>query len=86
MNKTQLARAVGRRRETSSRRQGSGTATPVEVQAFLEGVNYPVRKGDLVRQAERQGARQEVRATLAKLPDNRFDSPTQVSESIGSMR
>jgi Protein of unknown function (DUF2795) len=81
MNKAQLARAVNRRR-----RSGSGAkANPVEVQAFLEGVGYPTRKRRLMREAETQGASPEVRATLRRLPDKQFDSPTQVSKAIGKL-
>ena len=86
MNKVQLARAVGRRRGASS--SGGRTqakANPVEVQAFLEGVGYPTRKRELLREAESQGARQVVRATLRRLPDKKFESPTEVSEAIGTL-
>jgi hypothetical protein len=106
MNKSQLARAVGRKRGGSSQRStsqrsqaksgrsrrapSSGTrrakANPVEVQRFLDGVSYPTRKGDLLREADRSGARREVRSTLERLPEERFTSPTQVSEAIGKLR
>ena len=86
MSKAQLARAVGRRRGGSS---GGGRsrakATPVEVQAFLEGVGYPTRKRQLLSEAESQGARSEVRTTLRRLPDRQFESPTEVSEAIGKL-
>jgi Protein of unknown function (DUF2795) len=100
MNKAQLKRAVGRRQgratpqaksgRTAPRRSRSqsrrGKANPVEVQAFLEGVSYPTRKGDLVREAERRGASSKVRSTLERLPDERFEDPTQVSEAVGNIR
>ena len=81
MDKAQLARAVGRRR--GGGRQAK--ANPVEVQAFLEGVGYPTRKRELLREAESQGARREVRATLRRLPDKKFESPTDVSQTIGRL-
>jgi hypothetical protein len=101
MNKTQLKRAVGRRRgrtgstarsrstPTQRRRQPAARrrrANPVEVQAFLEGVSYPTRKGDLLREAERKGASRTVRSTLERLPAERFQDPTEVSEAIGTLR
>jgi hypothetical protein len=100
MNKTQLKRAVGRRqgssgsaqrgRSTPTRRgQSAGRrrkANPVEVQSFLEGVSYPTRKGDLLREAERSGASRTVRSTLERLPNERFGDPTEVSEAIGTLR
>jgi uncharacterized protein DUF2795 len=101
MNKAELKRAVGRRRgrQTTTRRRRStstqrggrsprarGKANPVEVQAFLDGVSYPTRKGDLVREAERSGASSTVRSTLERLPDERFEDPTEVSEAVGKLR
>jgi hypothetical protein len=101
MNKTQLKRAVSRRsgrsgatqraRSTSTQRRGRSTsrrrkASPVEVQSFLEGVSYPTRKGDLLREAERSGASRTVRSTLERLPEERFTDPTEVSEAIGTLR
>lgn len=106
MNKSQLARAVGRKRGGSSSRstsrgsqaKSSGSrrstssrtprarATPIEVQAFLDGVSYPTRKGELLREAERSGAQRDVRNTLERLPEERFENPTEVSEAIGKLR
>ena len=80
MNKGQLARAVGRRRGRSQAR-----ANPFDVQAFLQGAGYPTGKNQLLREAESQGADREVRSTLRRLPDRRFDSPTEVSEAIGTL-
>jgi sporulation protein YlmC with PRC-barrel domain len=82
MNKQDLARAVGRARERSG---GHEKANPIEVQTFLEGVGYPMRKADLVREAERQGASAHVRSTLRRIRDEKFDSPADVSEAIGRL-
>ena len=89
MNKQQLAQAISRR--GGSQRAGGGgqraeKAHPVSVQTFLEGVNYPTRKGDLLREAKSQRAGEEVRATIERLPDRRFGDPTEVSEAIGNLR
>ena len=92
MNKAALARAVGRARGRSSggrRSEGRRTSTranPVEVQRFLEGVGYPVRKRELVEQAKNRRAKREVRDTLDRLPDRQFGSPTEVSKAIGRLR
>jgi hypothetical protein len=91
MDKTQLKRAISRRagrsagtspgRSRSGRSRGK--ANPVEVQSFLDGVSYPTRKGDLLRAAESSGAGPKVRDALARLPEKRFDNPTEVSEAVG---
>ena len=85
MDKRQLASAVGRKRGRDGEGRSGGDATPIEAQAFLEDVNYPVRRAKLVDAAKRHGAQEEVRATLERLPDKQFKSPTEVSEAIGNL-
>lgn len=86
MNKRGLAQAVSR---AKSRQAGGGPkakkANPVDVQKFLDGVSYPTRKGDLLREAEKSRASAKVRSTLERLPDKRFKAPTEVSEAIGRL-
>ena len=85
MNKKELARAVERHRGSAGG-TGGGKANPVEVQTFLEGVGYPTRTRDLLREAKSQRAGPKVRSTLERLPEERFGSPTEVSEAIGRLR
>jgi Protein of unknown function (DUF2795) len=87
MSKAELARAVNRRRGQATPRRSTSTAkaSPVEVQAFLEGVGYPTGKGRLLREAESRRASRNVRATLRRLPDKQFKSPTEVSKAIGKL-
>src|SRR5919108_2500547 len=88
MSKAQLARAVERgqgRRTESTGRGSKQKAHPVDVQSFLEGVRYPTKKGDLLRQARREGASDDVRSTIQRLPDKEFKDPTDVSQAIGSL-
>ena len=87
MNKRELARAVERagKRQTGGRSAGGRKANPVDVQKFLDGVNYPTRKGDLIREAEKSRASSKVRQTLERLPDKRFKAPTEVSREIGRL-
>jgi hypothetical protein len=63
----------------------TGKATPVHVQTFLEGVHYPLDRDDLLKQAEERRAAAEVRATIERLPDRRFEDPTDVSRAIGEL-
>jgi hypothetical protein len=83
MKKRELARAVDRARGSSP--AGAGKANPVEVQKFLAAVDYPVRKRELIATAERQNAPAEVRATLERIRDEKFDDPADVSEAIGRL-
>jgi hypothetical protein len=89
MNKRELLQAVERARGSSGRsgrpRESRAKANPIEVQKFLEGVGYPTGKRALVQEAERQGASEQVRSTLERLPDEEFETPTDVSEAIGKL-
>jgi hypothetical protein len=58
---------------------------PVQVQKYLKGVDYPVSKNDLLKSVDDQGADENVRATLEKLPDKTYQTPADVSEAIGQI-
>jgi hypothetical protein len=61
------------------------TASPIQVQAFLDGVTYPVDRDELLKEVEKHRAGSEVRATIERLPDRRFEDPTDVSRAIGEL-
>ncbi len=56
---------------------------PVQVEKFLSGIDYPAKKDELVSQARDNGASNEVRQTLERLPEKTYNSPNDVSEEIG---
>ena len=58
---------------------------PIQVEKFLKGVDYPASKDDLVKQAEQNGADQEIRSTLQQLKESSFGSPAAVSKAIGEL-
>ncbi len=60
-------------------------ATPVQVQAFLDGVRYPIDTSGLLEEAEKNRATADVRATLERLPDRNFEDPTDISRAIGEL-
>jgi uncharacterized protein DUF2795 len=60
-------------------------ATPIQVQTFLDGVQYPLDKGDLLKEVQKQRAGADVLATIERLPDRRFEDPTDVSRAIGEL-
>jgi hypothetical protein len=61
------------------------TVNPIQVQKFLGGIDFPVSKEQLVRHAEQHGADENVRRVLEQLPQDRFNSPNDVSEAIGKL-
>ena len=53
---------------------------PIQVEKFLKGVDYPASKDDLVKQAEQNGADEEIRSTLQQLKEDKFGSPADVKQ------
>ncbi len=64
---------------------GEHAVNPIQVQKFLKGIDYPADKRTLVERARQEGASDDVLATLERLPDQRFNSPNDVSEQIGKL-
>ena len=60
-----------------------GHVNPVQIQKYLNGVDYPASKQDLVKKAKSEGAGDNVVKTLEKMGKDEFDSPTDVTETIG---
>jgi hypothetical protein len=58
---------------------------PVQVQKFLGGLDYPVSKQDLLKHAEQEGADENVRSTLEQIPDQKYETPADVSQAIGEV-
>ncbi|WP_189551229.1 DUF2795 domain-containing protein [Streptomyces lavendofoliae] len=56
---------------------------PIEMQKALGGVNYPASKKEIVDQASRHKAGQEVMKALDSLPDKEYDSPASVNKEVG---
>jgi hypothetical protein len=59
------------------------TNSPIELQKYLGGVDYPIDKDALVQKARDNGANNDVVQTLQGLPFDRFNSPNDVSEAFG---
>ncbi|RJQ36170.1 DUF2795 domain-containing protein [Candidatus Parcubacteria bacterium] len=58
------------------------TPSPVAVQKFLSGVDYPATKDDLIERAEDEGADEAIVESLRQLPMDEFASPTDVTEAM----
>ena len=59
------------------------TNSPIELQKYLGGVDYPADKRTLVDTARGNGADDDIVQTLQDLPFDRFNSPNDVSEAFG---
>lgn len=56
---------------------------PIELQKSLKGVDYPAKKEDIIKAAEKNGADEDVLDALRNLSDNSFEKPTDVSKALG---
>ncbi len=61
------------------------TVNPIQLQKYLKGLDYPASKADLIAKAQQEGADENVRATLDKLPDDSFETPADVSQAVGKI-
>jgi|tagenome__1003787_1003787.scaffolds.fasta_scaffold20926820_2 hypothetical protein len=59
------------------------TTSPIDVQRYLRGADYPASKDDLVSLAERNGAPDDVVQLLRSAKRDRFDGPDDVMEALG---
>lgn len=62
-----------------------GMVNPIQIQKFLSGIDYPTDKRTLLDRARDAGADSAVLETLQRLPEKRYNSPTDVSEQIGKL-
>ncbi len=62
-------------------RPGMSKPTPIQLQKFLGGIDYPATKEQLVDHAEQSGADEAVLKQLNALPDRSFDGPNAVSKA-----
>ena len=58
----------------------------VEIEKALKGMNYPASKQDLVQKAKQNNASQDVIQTIQNLPQDQFNSPTDVQKAWGQER
>lgn len=54
-----------------------------EVQQFLQGLNYPVNKNDIIEQAEKEGAAESLRSTLQLLPSQKYETSAAARRALG---
>lgn len=59
--------------------------SPIEVQKYLRGLDYPAQKLQIIDKAEEEGADAEILDLLLQLPDREFDSAIEVSTAIAKI-
>ena len=59
--------------------------TPIQVQKFLGGVDYPADRDSLVERASENGADEKVLTALNQMSEKTHNSPNDVSEALGKL-
>jgi hypothetical protein len=71
--------------QAGSKQASSKGHTPVQVQKFLGGLDYPCTREQILQKARSEGADQNVMRALEQLPERRFESPVSISKEIGNL-
>lgn len=58
---------------------------PIQVQKFLKGVDYPASSEDIKKAAEKNGADDNVKQMLERLPKQQFQTPADLSQALGDL-
>lgn len=69
-----------------SQQSPSGSMSPIDVERYLKGVDYPANKMDLVKKAQQNKAPEDIIRTLQQLPSNSFNRPTDVMKAVKNER
>lgn len=65
--------------------EGSENVSPIAVQKYLKGADYPATKEELANIAEENGASDEVLDMINELPDEEFESSKDVMKAYGEI-
>ncbi|WP_040792361.1 DUF2795 domain-containing protein [Nocardia paucivorans] len=56
--------------------------SPVQIQKFLGGIDYPCDRDEIIFTAEANGADDNVLDLLSELPDGLYEGPNAISEAV----
>ncbi|MGY1945796.1 DUF2795 domain-containing protein [Nocardia asiatica] len=56
--------------------------SPIQVQKYLSGVDYPCDRDGILSAAKGNGADKDVLDTLEAIPDRTYDGPNAVSQAV----
>ncbi len=59
--------------------------SPMRVQQFIRGLVFPASTGEIIAYAGESGADEDVLDTLRSLPDESFQTPSEVSDAIDKL-
>ncbi|MGI5917594.1 MAG: DUF2795 domain-containing protein [Anaerolineae bacterium] len=60
-------------------------ASPIQVQRYLKGLQYPASKEDIIQRIKDSDAPNEVIEFMQRLPDQEYKSPIDISRAVGQL-
>jgi hypothetical protein len=63
--------------------RGVGGGSPANVAQYLKGIDFPVRKKDLISHAKANDADEQVIEVLGRMPDNEYGNMADVMKGYG---
>ncbi|WP_277811153.1 DUF2795 domain-containing protein [Chromohalobacter canadensis] len=65
--------------------QGVGGQSPGNITHHLKGMDFPADRSDLERQAQENGAGEDVMDIIRQLPDQQYESMADVTKGVGEV-
>ncbi|WP_280294201.1 DUF2795 domain-containing protein [Nocardia abscessus] len=56
--------------------------SPIQVQKYLSGIDYPCDRDGILATAKNNGAEKDVLDALEAIPDRTYDGPNAVSQAV----
>ena len=75
----------GGKKSAQGGRGRSDVSSPVAVENYLKGIDFPANKKDLLNQAKSNHAPDDVMRTIQRLPDKEYGSPIDISKEMKDM-
>jgi len=70
----------------SQSKKSQGGIDITEIQKYIEGVDFPVGKNELLDHARQNDAPDEILEFMKDFPSQQYGSPTDVSRAMGQMK
>lgn len=66
--------------------RGMGGQSPANIAHYLQGIDFPISKQDLISHAEDNNAPDEVIDLLENLPDQEYHSMSDLMQGVGQVK
>jgi hypothetical protein len=66
--------------------RGLDSQSPANVSFHLKGIDFPANRGDLVKQAGRNDADNDVLEIIKHMPDDEYENMADVMKAYGEVR